>query len=472
MEPTTIIATLNEFFPGSFAPGSAALERPDTKNLIARLTRLAADPLRRTEFNQVVHLLHEAGISDGFFRFYFLEKPEHFYPVGSVQGGNAWEPNQSDGVRSIEQLAHGLRRFYIDALFCFGDLRIAYRLWRNKSFEELKAYFAKRRYDEKFLKARGPHLPFHPIGKDDRYLISEMAYGAFAKSAGATATKLEAALLGGFAKGGGKTQTVGDLISLGSDASAEQQRDQFMLQFVADELRNQHVTSEKSLREIYDLHEKRYSAARARALENTRLYLSLVNELDVYVATSMRTRADFRTMADDCEIIFGSPSVAQYNLRHFDPTLSAAAVSEDKGIIECLMVKCCQALLYFAGERDSYGKDTEVAMALSLGKPAIILCPENGKGAERARFFRDVHPLSRLIDFQTGVVCGAIVTQDKAQAATLLARVFSNQMQYDLEHDGKGYFRLRERLTGSVIRLQTSDRLLRESFWNYYHAEN
>jgi hypothetical protein len=28
---------------------------------------------------------------------------------------------------------------------------------------------------------------------------------------------------------------------------------------------------------------------------------------------------------------------------------------------------------------------------------------------------------------------------------------------------------LKEKLTGSVVRVQTSDTLLRETFWNYYH---
>ena len=36
-----------------------------------------------------------------------------------------------------------------------------------------------------------------------------------------------------------------------------------------------------------------FQYARQAALKNTTKYLSVVNELDVYVATSMRTREDF-----------------------------------------------------------------------------------------------------------------------------------------------------------------------------------
>lgn len=63
------------------------------------------------------------------------------------------------------------------------------------------------------------------------------------------------------------------------------------------------------------------------------------------------------------------------------------------------MVKCAKLLVYVAGEREGYGKDAEAAMALSQGKPVIFFCD----AATRSRFYRDVHPLSRLIDFKTGV---------------------------------------------------------------------
>jgi hypothetical protein len=67
-------------------------------------------------------------------------------------------------------------------------------------------------------------------------------------------------------------------------------------------------------------------------------------------------------MADTCERIFADARLKQLNLRYFDPTLSAAAGHEDKGLIECLMVKCAKILVYCAGERESYGKDAEAAM--------------------------------------------------------------------------------------------------------------
>jgi hypothetical protein len=176
-------------------------------------------------------------------------------------------------------------------------------------------------------------------------------------------------------------------------------------------------------------------------------------------------------MNRDCERIFTDDDrLRDLHIRYFDPTMSAAEGHEDKGLIECLMVKCAKALVYFAGESDSFGKDAEVAMALSLGKPVIILCPDSPKGEQRRRFFQEVHPLSRLIQMDTGIAVGAMITKNPADVAKLLGRIFDNSMEYDLKHSGDGYYRLHERLTGSVVRLQTNFDMLRESFWNYYHG--
>ena len=106
-------------------------------------------------------------------------------------------------------------------------------------------------------------------------------------------------------------------------------------------------------------------------------------------------------------------------------------------------------------------------MALSLGKPVIFYCDEE----QRGRFYREIHPLSRLIDFETGVAVGAMVTDKTEEVSELIYRIFENRMIYRLEQSRPGYLRLREKLTGSVVRLQTNDELLAETFWNHYHSD-
>ncbi len=239
------------------------------------------------------------------------------------------------------------------------------------------------------------------------------------------------------------------------------------LELAADDFMEENVQSEEELQQKVSRVSDKFKEVHMYALDNTEKYLSMVGDLDVYVATSMRNRNDFRAMTDFCERVFGDTRLKELNIRYFDPTLSAAKHHEDKGLIECLMVKCAKALVLHAGERDSFGKDAEAAMALSLGKPVIIYCKEEG----RKRFFKEVHPLSRLIHFDTGVAVGALVTSNEKDVSELLYRTLTNGMQYYLEQREPGYLILKEKLTNCIVRLQTNDTYLRETFWNYYHRK-
>jgi hypothetical protein len=437
--------------------------------VFARLGRLESDPLPKVQLNQLLLLGHEASVSDGFFDFYWLSIPDHVYDVRTIPPFSAnWLKAGTPTIKSLDHLYWGLYRLYVDGLLFYGNVRTAFRAWRNKSKVELQDYFNARRFNTQSLRDRGPALPLIPIPKDERYLISEMACKSYGASP-AEGSDLKNALFQSFEshlKQGGGRITIRELLE-GSKLDKGYASMQSQLILSADGILDQQVSTEADVKEKYLQLVSAFERSRAAALQNTKFYLSVANDLDVYVATSMRTRQDFRKMADTCQRIFSDDRLKGLNLRYFDPTLSAASGHEDKGLIECLMVKCAKALVYCAGEKESYGKDAEAAMALSLGKPVIFLCDQ----ATRQKFYRDVHPLSRLIHFDTGVAVGAMVSSSEDEVSELLRRIFENQCEYELmqDSDRPGYLRLIERKTGSVVRLQTNDSLLRETFWNHYH---
>ena len=434
--------------------------------IFARLCRIEDEPLTKVQLNQLLAFGHAAPLSDDFFRYYWLTmSEEHPYDVKAIPDSDEAYQNSS-AIISIAHLKWGLYRFFIDSLLWFGNVRSAYGRLRSMNQKELSGFFDNRCFQSKFIKERGPALQLTQIAKDDRYMISEMAcksYGDHLGSPGALKDALIAAFRAHQSNGGGQI-TVRRLLegNLLVDKYGERQ-EEFL--FSADDVLDESIYSEADIEAKYEAAAKKFFTAREAALKNTRFYLSMVGDLDVYVATSMRNRQHFRNMANDCEKIFSDPRLKGLQLRYFDPTLSAAAGHEDKGLIECLMVKCAKVLVYCAGDRDSYGKDAEAAMALSLGKPVIFFCDSE----QKQRFYRDVHPLSRLIEFKTGVAVGAIVTDELGEVSELLSRIFENRMQYELQQPKPGYLRLKEKLTESVVRLQTNDEMLSETFWNYYH---
>jgi hypothetical protein len=460
-----ILEKLKTFCLGTDGIGGWLGDSTDDR-VFTRLAQIDREPLTKVQLNQLLAFGHEAPVSDDFYTYYWLWAADyHPYRVTDLPGFHHSFVN-STAITSLEHLAWGLYRLYTDGLLYFGNVRTAFRKLRALSAQELENFFRSKRFDTANIKARGPALPLETIPKDDRYLISEMAcksYDEDSHRVSALKEALVSAIRVHISRGGGPIaiRRLLDPGFLGEKYASRQQE----LLFSAEDVLDEAVESEADIEKRYDRLASRFNSARQLALNNTELYLSMVNDLDVYVATSMRTRQDFRDMAADCERIFSDERLRALNLRYFDPTLSAAAGHEDKGLIECLMVKCAKVLVYCAGDRESYGKDAEAAMALSLGKPVIFYCNQERRG----RFYREVHPLSRLIEFNTGVAVGAMVTDSIPEVSELLYRIFENKMHYRLNQSKPGNLRLLEQITDSVVRLQTGDRMLNETFWNHYH---
>ena len=467
MSKDTILEQFSLFSIGGEGIGGWLTKETDGK-VFTRLDKIQELPLSKAQFNQILVFGRQAPVSDGFFQYYWLEAPsKHPYPVDQIPDFDPRWLENTMRIMSLPHLAWGLYRLFTDALLYFGNVRTAFRTLRTLSREELGNFFQAKLFDTDAIKQRGDVLPLRTIPRDDRYLVSEMAcksFGDDSKSESEMRQALKKAYTRHREKGGG-TITFRQLLT-GELPESYSER-QFEFEFAMDDILEEPISSEEEFNAKLGHITAKFFKAREAALENTWHYLSLVSELDVYVATSMRNRQDFRDMAIFCDEVFSDKNLADLYLRYFDPTLSAAYGHEDKGLIECLMVKCAKVLVYCAGNRESYGKDAEAAMALSLGKPVIFYCDQE----QRGRFYREVHPLSRLIEFNSGVAVGAMVTDNPNDVKKLLSRLFENKMQYRLEMHPtrKGYLLLKEQLTGSVVRLQTNDQILSETFWNHYH---
>ncbi len=470
MSTKTKLLTEFELFRGNGGGIEGWFSEDIPEPVVEALSGCDKNPISLEVLNQLLILSHEAGMTNDFFKFYFLSNPHqdglYWYDPRKL---TEFDPRflQASSVESLAQLRWGLKRLYIDGLLYFGNIRQAYRSLRVKSRVELDRFFRARIWNTSELQSRSDYLPLEEIGKDDRYLIGEVACKTYAPADESMPDLMEfiKQRYDESAAGGSKRIKIKDLIS--ETGFKRKDYDEYQLSFSLDEEIDREVSSSNELEKVIRPLIKKFNESRTRALRNTRLYLSMVSDLDVYVATSMRMREDYRSMADFCEYVFGDNRIGDLKLRYFDPTLSAAESHEDKGLLECLMVKCAKMLIYNAGKADSYGKDAEAAMALSLGKPVIFYCDTETK----RKIFQEIHPLSRLINFHNGVAVGTIVMDELREVPEMVRRIFMNDMEFELTRKRDGYFLLKEQLTNSTIRVQSSDSLLRETFWNYYHHE-
>lgn len=456
----------SEFSPRFFGLTTGSLNEPANAMIASALANCEHEFLSLAKLNQLLGMTRHSPISEGFFRYYFLSAPaEHSYAIGRLM---SVQPKvHVSHIVSRAQFEFGIRRFLADALLFFPDIEQAFQELGEKTYEQIISFFSSKRFDGQLMQQRGPAFELQKIPIDDRYLISELACKAYSLDESPDPAVLTELLKAYTQLHPGDKIPLKKLVDEAVDSASDYQL-ALSLPVGTEEVEQEMVGSEAEIREVVGRILERFKTTRAAASKNTQLYLSGAKDLDVYVATSMRRRDDFRDMAQNCETIFSDARLRPFHLRYFDPTLSAARGHEEKGLLECIMVDSAKVVIYFAQEKESWGKDTEAARGLMQGKPLIISTPSTPAGHQRLLFFRDIHPLSRLVDIKTGVVVGAIITDDLMKVIELLVRIFSNKMEYVVEHTPLGNLRLKEYLTGSVVRLATSDEMLDWSLKQYY----
>lgn len=434
--------------------------------IITVLANCSKDYLSLARLNQLLGLTKHNPISEGFFKYYFLSIPIG-HPYSFVRLMSEKPDIHVSHIVSSEQFEYGVRRFLADSLLFFSSIDQGFRQLGQMTYEQLVDFFSSRCSDGQSMQQRGPAFELYKIPIDDRYLISELACKAYSIDENPDPVVLTE-LLKTYAQLHLKKRIpLKHLVDKAVESSTDYQL-ALSLPVGTEEVEQDMIGSEADIRATVGKVLERFKATRTAAIENTRLYLSGARELDVYVATSMRTRSDFRDMAQNCEGIFMDARLQPFHLRYFDPTLSAARGHEEKGLLECIMVDSAKVVIYFAQEKESWGKDTEAARGLMQGKPVVIYTPPTPAGRERALFFRDIHPLSRLVDIKTGIAVGAIITDDISKVIELLVRIFSNKMEYVVECTTSGNLRLKDYLTGSIVRLATSDDMLNWALKQYY----
>lgn len=89
---------------------------------------------------------------------------------------------------------------------------------------------------------------------------------------------------------------------------------------------------------------------------------------------------------------------------------------------------------------------------------------------KRASVLKNVHPLGLQTNLNTGVANGVLVARNIDDCAKLVRRILLNKMEFRIDTDGDKNVLLNETITGCTFRVMTADRLLTNSFWNFYNV--
>ncbi len=161
-------------------------------------------------------------------------------------------------------------------------------------------------------------------------------------------------------------------------------------------------------------------------LRNLAAYLTEPH-MDIYIATSMRERADFISVNAFVTDLFQDSAISHLNLRYFNPTQSWVADRVAKGLVEALILKRSKISIYMAQKTDTFGKDSEASVSLGQGKPVIVYVPklldlENKIDSEELMKMAD-HQLQDL-----GVALG-IDLEEGGEGASLATQILTHQLQ-------------------------------------------
>jgi len=145
-----------------------------------------------------------------------------------------------------------------------------------------------------------------------------------------------------------------------------------------------HVTGEAIEKGHDEDRKTRLKQVREVGRNNLHVYLCS-DEMDVYVATSMRDIEDFYFVGTVTKRLFEKPELADLKLRYFDPTQSFCEDRIEKGLVESLMLRRAKCTVYCAQTTETLGKDSELAVTLAQGKPVIVYVPQIKDNESRYR---------------------------------------------------------------------------------------
>ena len=385
-----------------------------------------------------------------------------------------------ESVKTIDDFERAVEKYRIKAMWLFGNFRFAYRELATCDEDTFKRYISRTlSISDEGFKQRDPFVDIEPIPVEHLHLLGYIAKAEL-EDLEFTHKFLEQLNISGDARTKvleaiGTTRVQKSLSVMKSHG----------IQVPNDDLNvlSEHQINQLSSELAAILEPVRLSRENAGAIgeRNTERYLTLPY-LDVYVATSMRDRADFIAQHEFIKQVFADPQIDALRLRYFDPTLSYVENRITKGLIEMLMLRRARVTIYLAGAGDTLGKDSELAATLAQGKAVIVYVPKGEvalpcgtPGCERkvnydkrAENFREDHPLGLQIAVATGVAHGIIVVRSPEECAKMLRKVMLRQRTFSIEHE-KGVFLLRETETNSVVRVVTDDPLLTHAFWSYFN---
>lgn len=452
----------------------------DSERLVQLLERLTGEPIPFLHQLRSIELVVEAGTQGlGYSQLNEvlllsgLDRITHAFFSYLLDGTTAYSPGQA--FESIEQLEKGVERFRKAALLIYGNIKFAFKsLSHDERLLEADLASLEALDTESFERRHDPILAVDAIAPEEAYLTGYLIEGELKRRLDAHSDDVEAKDL---------EKRRLQVVEIALRNQAAYLASDHLDVYVATSMRARHefISIGRTVRQIFEHDSVR--PLKLRWFDPTQAYCS--NRIDKGLAEALMLRRagctiylaqESDTLGKDSELAStlaqGKPVIAfvpevnaQYLDDHFK-ALSEADLGKSEG--EHLID---QLRLFEPGaawtdpEVQTWCKSPDAAPLATLSARVHAKIKAHYDG--RARTLRDAHPLGIQVNLGTGVANGVMVVRSTEDCARLVRGILTRSLDFELD-ETREYTALREKISGCIFRVMTSDAMLTNTFWNFY----
>ena len=442
-------------------------DRPLERNVPEASSRLLSEGgggLGHSQFNELLLTLGYDRVTHAFFQ--FLVSGETTYTSGSA-------------FRSAKQLQEGVERFRKLGMALYGNVKYAFkRLSSDRDdFVEQLAHLESRTVQS--FKDR--HPPVHPIEQipGDRtyylgYLIQRELAGRLTENPADAEARREEAIRRETVAAGRRNHEaylVSDHLDVYIATSMRQRHEYQMVSQLTQRIFNHPRLSELKLRyfdptQAYCVNRVDKGLAEALMLKRAKCTIYFAQETDTLGKDSELAS----TLAQGKPVIAFVPMPSEDYAQDIIRELKATYPKRTERDLILDQLRLFEPLAAWEDRAVQDWVRTPHAFDIREGMARLQQAIKRHYDG-RAKVLCEDHPLGIQVNLQNGVANGVLVVRTVDACAELVRRIVLRELEFEIEdkvEDDMKYSYLRESVSGCIFRVVTGDKMLMNSFWNFY----
>lgn len=417
-----------------------------------------------SQFNEIILLLGFQRVSYEFFQYL-------------VDGGYEYDPTSS--ITSVEHLKVGINRFVILALLFYGNLKSAYSELSSDNEKLFEKIFESLPNDSsEFEHRHNPIRVIDPIPPDKTYFLGYLIESEIRKKLEEYPNDVETLAQEEERKKYVEIAKSNQIAYLASD---------HLDVYVATSMRAEHdfLFVNKTIDDIFE--DDRLKALKLRYFDPTQAYCN--NRIDKGLSEALMLKTalctlylaqESETLGKDSELAstlaqgkaviayvpvgdkkFVDDLIARLTANYPNKTEKQVILEQLKVFRPCLVWEDAKVRAWV----DNLGIVSELEMRELLYTLADVYYDK------RAKTLKDNHPLGIQVNLKSGVANGVLVVRTIEDCIKLIRNIVLNEMEFTIHRTPEGedvYIYLQEEISNCIFRLKTGNKLLTNTFWNFY----